>query len=67
MIVVAGHRIIAAGAEAIHLGAINFVRKPVDAPALLPLIKDAIASRLAANHKATIGAAPLGMAAGHRP
>ncbi|AKU92346.1 Response regulator [Vulgatibacter incomptus] len=48
VIVVTGYRIVAA-VEAMHLVAAKFVQKPVDAPALLPLLEDAAASPPAAN------------------
>jgi len=44
VIVVTGHGTIAAAVEAMKLGAVNFVQKPIDAPALLPMLKDAAAA-----------------------
>lgn len=41
VIVVTGHGTIPAAVEAMRLGAVNFVQKPVDAQALLPLLEDA--------------------------
>ncbi|WP_373048239.1 sigma-54-dependent transcriptional regulator [Vulgatibacter sp.] len=43
VIVVTGHGTIPAAVEALRLGAVNFVQKPVDAPSLLPLLEDAVA------------------------
>ncbi|AKU91124.1 sigma-54-dependent transcriptional regulator [Vulgatibacter incomptus] len=62
VIVVTGHGTIAAAVEAMRLGAVNFVQKPVDAPALLPLLEDAAAIRPEAPEAATTDAAALGMA-----
>lgn len=42
VIVVTGHGTIAAAVEALRLGAVNFIQKPVDAPALVPLLQDAL-------------------------
>lgn len=61
VIVVTGHGTIAAAVEAMRLGAVNFVQKPIDAPALLPLLEDAAA---ASGAESTQDAAELGMA-GH--
>lgn len=41
VIVVTGHGTIPAAVEAMRLGAVNFVQKPIDAQALLPLLEDA--------------------------
>ncbi len=46
VIVVTGHGTIAAAVEALRLGAVNFVQKPVDAPALVPLLEDAVAQQI---------------------
>ena len=59
VIVVTGHGTIAAAVDAMRLGAVNFIQKPVDAPALLPLLEDAAAST---HGRATSEAAELGMA-----
>ena len=45
VIVVTGHGTIPAAVEALRLGAVNFVQKPVDAPALVPLLEDAAAQK----------------------
>ncbi len=60
VIVVTGHGTIGAAVEAMRLGAVNFVQKPVDAPALLPLLDDAAAA--ARDADPTPDAAVLGMA-----
>ncbi len=59
VIVVTGHGTIAAAVEAMRLGAAGFVQKPVDAPALIPLVEDALRTRGAA----AVGG-DLGMAGG---
>jgi len=45
VVVVTGHGTIPAAVEALRLGAVNFVQKPVDAAALAPLLDDAFAPR----------------------
>jgi len=42
VIVVTGHGSIAAAVEAMRLGAVHFVQKPIDAPSLLPFLEDAM-------------------------
>jgi DNA-binding NtrC family response regulator len=60
VVVVTGHGTIAAAVEAMRLGAVSFVQKPVDAPALLPLLADAL--REGACARAAPAAGDLGMA-----
>src|SRR5690554_4552661 len=61
VIVVTGHGTISAAVDAMRLGAMNFVQKPIDAQALLPLLDDAARAGV---RPATTGdqAATLGMA-----
>jgi len=42
VIVVTGHGSIAAAVEAMRLGAVHFVQKPIDAPSLVPYLRDAL-------------------------
>lgn len=48
VIVVTGHGSIAAAVEAMRLGAVHFVQKPIDAPSLLPYLEDAMVEEAAA-------------------
>src|SRR5690606_42015458 len=42
VLVVTGHGSIAAAVEAMRLGAVHFVQKPIDAPSLQPYLRDAL-------------------------